>query len=204
MESNNQLISHLIKNGILRSDTVINAFKSIDRKDFVDSAHLQQAYEDHALPIGYGATISQPSTVAFMLEKLQAAPDNIVLDVGSGSGWTTALLASIVGNRGKVYGVELIPELVKIGQENLSKYNFPHASIEQATEELGLPQKAPFDRILVSAASPELPTQLLLQLKVGGTLIIPIQTSIWKVVKMSDVETDVTKYPGFIFVPLRS
>jgi len=96
-----------------------------------------------------------------------------------------------------------MPELVKFGQRNLNQYNLPQAAMVQATEELGLPEKAPFDRILVSAGASELPTELLKQLKVGGNLVMPIQTSIWKIKKISDTETDINKYPGFVFVPLQ-
>ncbi|OJW70667.1 MAG: hypothetical protein BGO68_06275 [Candidatus Amoebophilus sp. 36-38] len=185
------------------SESVIAAFKAIDRKDFVGSNNLEEAYEDYALYIGHNATISQPTTVAFMLEKLGAVPGDIVLDIGAGSGWTTALLAAIVGEYGRVYGVEIIPELVEFGQHNLGKYNFPHATIEQATEQLGLSDRAPFDRILVSAAANSLSSELVEQLRVGGSLIIPIKSAIWKVNKSLTSEIAIVKYPGFAFVPLQ-
>lgn len=203
MENTHQLVKHLIRTDILHATSIISAFKTIDRKDFVGSNNLAEVYEDHPLSIGYDATISQPSTVAFMLEKLGAVPGDVVLDVGSGSGWTTALLASIVGEHGRVYGVEIVPELVQFGKDNLRKYGFNHATIEQATQELGLPSKAPFDRILVSAGTSEAPKELLHQLKVGGTLIIPIGRAIWEIKKVSENQSDITKYPGFVFVPLQ-
>ncbi|ACE06473.1 hypothetical protein Aasi_1135 [Candidatus Amoebophilus asiaticus 5a2] len=203
MKSNNHLVKYLVNKGILRSKEIINAFTVIDRKDFVGLENLDNAYEDYALSIGYDATISQPTTVAFMLEKLGIMPGDIVLDVGTGSGWTTALLATIVGGKGRVYGVEIVPELVALGQYNLSKYKFSNASIEQSGEILGLPDNAPFDRILVSAGTDDLPKELLMQLKEGGNLIIPIDASIWKVEKRHNSATTIYKYPGFIFVPLQ-
>jgi len=203
MKSNNDLVKDLVNKGSLRSKEIINAFTAIDRKDFVGLENLDNAYEDCALSIGYGATISQPTTVAFMLEQLSAMPGNMVLDVGTGSGWTTALLAEIIGERGKVYGVEIVPELVAFGQHNLNKYKFSNVSLEQAGDTLGLPANAPFDRILVSAGTNDVPNDLLMQLKEGGTLVIPIDAAVWEVSKISDSATTICKYPGFMFVPLQ-
>lgn len=203
MKSNKDLVNYLVMTGILKSKEIINAFTAIDRKDFVGLENVDNAYEDHALSIGYGATISQPTTVAFMLERLGAMPGNIVLDIGTGSGWTTALLATIVGQKGRVYGIEIVPELVAFGQYNLNKYKFSNVSLEQAGDTLGLPANAPFDRILVSAGTNHVPNELLMQLKEGGTMIIPIDAAIWEVKKSSDSATTIYKYPGFMFVPLQ-
>jgi protein-L-isoaspartate(D-aspartate) O-methyltransferase len=203
MRNNNELIRHLIDNGRLKSPEIIAAFKAIDRKDFVAPDGIGWAYEDHALSIGHRATISQPSTVAFMLEKLGAQLGDKVLDVGAGSGWTTALLAHIVGGKGSVYGVEIIPALVAFGQNNLAKYALPNASLLQASEIVGLPEEAPFDKILVSASAQELPSELIDQLAIGGTLVIPVQEAIWQVTKTSEIERTIQQYPGFLFVPLQ-
>lgn len=198
-----ELIHKLIGGGMLKTPRIIDAFKKIDRADFVPDEYKDEAYGDYPLPIGYGQTISQPSTVAFMLELLQPEEGNKILDVGSGSGWTTALLAQIVGSSGRVWGLELVPELVEFGRKNLGKYNFSWAEIHQAGAELGLPQEAPFDRILVSAAGEEMPPELISQLKAGGRLVIPIQNSVWKVDKISEKEIAKEEFPGFIFVPLK-
>jgi len=125
-----------------------------------------------------------------------------ILDVGAGSGWTTALLAQIVGPKGKVWGVEKIPELVEFGKSNLKKYNFSQARILQSKDQLGLPEQAPFDKILVSAAAEEVPHALIDQISLEGTMVIPIQSAIWKIKKIADSKTEVHTFDGFAFVPL--
>jgi len=198
------LISKLITRGALQSKNVTDAFLHVDRKDFIISEYKNEAYENIALPIGFGQTISQPATVAFMLEKLSPRKGEKILDVGSGSGWTTALLAHIVGEKGKVFGVEIIPELVKFGQNNLAKYDFPQARILQAGKEIGLPKEAPFDRILVSASGTEISGRLINQLKSERILVMPIKYSIYRIKKMSNDKLDIQEFPGFVFVPLKN
>jgi len=119
--SNAALIIHLKETDVLKTKRIISALRLIDRADFVPAKLRLQAYEDYPLPLLDGQTISQPYTVALMLELLRPSPGSKVLDVGSGSGWTTALLAQIVGHSGKVSGVEIVPGLVKFGQKNLAK-----------------------------------------------------------------------------------
>ena len=198
-----ELIYHLIHNSrVLNNPLVKSAFEAVDRADFVPPAYQREAYEDYPLPIGYGQTISQPTTVAFMLELLDPRPCQKILDLGSGSGWTTTLLANIVGEKGRVYGVELVPELVEYGKKNLAKYGFKNAQIRQANQELGVPSEAPFDRILVSASADKLPQDLLRQLKDGGVMVIPIKDSIWRIEKLSREKLEKKEYKGFVFVPL--
>ncbi|MBI2098367.1 MAG: protein-L-isoaspartate O-methyltransferase [Candidatus Wildermuthbacteria bacterium] len=197
-----KLIQHLRDVGVLKEPNIIAAFGAIDRKDFVLPEYRDAAYEDYPLPISSGQTISQPYTVAFMLELLQPKSGEKILDVGSGSGWTTALLAHIVGSKGHVYGTEIIPELVAFGQRNLAKYRLPQARIVQAHKKLGMPKKAPFDKILASATASSLPKELVQQLKIGGILVIPVREDILRVRKISETKTDIQKFPGFTFVPL--
>jgi protein-L-isoaspartate(D-aspartate) O-methyltransferase len=157
---------------------------------------------DQPVPIGYGQTISQPYTVARMLEWLDPRPGHKVLDIGSGSGWTTALLAHLVGSKGEVYAVERIPELVEFGRGNVEKSGIKNARFSTAGEELGLPEKAPFDRILVSASADQFPEELMEQLKISGKLVIPVHGDILEITKTPKKGRDVRKHPGFIFVPL--
>ncbi len=199
------LINTLIEQGWLRTPRIIEAFQTIKRRDFMpdDSEDLSELNE--ALPIGWGQTISQPLVVAFMLEKLQPQSGERILDIGSGSGWTSALLAQIVGLKGKVIAVEIVPELKNFGQDNISKYNFINKGIVQsvcADGSNGYDKEAPYDKILCSAEAKELPQEWREQLKIGGRMVTPIGNSIWVFIKKSNQEFQKQEYPGFVFVPL--
>ena len=204
------LIDNLIKDGYLRTPAIIAAFRKIKRADFIRPEDKELAELNEPLPIGYGQTISQPLTVAFMLELLTPQDRETILDVGSGSGWTVALLASIVGNQGKVYGLEKIKALADFATSNVGKYNFLRKGIVQifcTDGYLGLPQAAPFDKIIVAAAAEEIPNKLLEQLKIGGKLVIPVgnpyeSQTIEMIAKIGPNKYNKKSYPGFIFVPL--
>ncbi len=201
----NKLISDLITNGYLKSDPIINAFSKIDRIEFVPDGMESQAEVDVALPIGYGQTISQPLTVAFMLELLDPRSGQTILDVGAGSGWTTALLAEIAGKAGKVIAVERINELLEWGKKNVDKYGYVGKGMAKfylADGSQGFPQEAPFDRILVSASSPDIPQSLKDQLKIGGKMVLPVKSSIFYLEKKNEQEFLQEEFPGFSFVPL--
>jgi protein-L-isoaspartate(D-aspartate) O-methyltransferase len=202
MNSNQELIEHLRNRGVLRSPHIIEAFRAVPRELFMPETAESEAYTDMPFPIGGGQTISQPYTVAFMLELLDPHPGQKILDIGSGSGWSTTLLADIVGKKGKIIGVERVPELLEYGRNNLAKFNFPHAQILPAYKQLGLPEEAPFDRILVSAAGDTIPQELLDQLASSGVLVVPVKNSIWRVEKKTDGTLTHREFPGFIFVPL--
>jgi protein-L-isoaspartate(D-aspartate) O-methyltransferase len=201
MLNNRELIDHLIKRRVLVTRSIIDALSKMDRINFIRPEDLNRAYMDNPLSIGYGQTISQPYTVVFMLELLQPEKGNKVLDIGSGSGWTTALLAYIVQKEGSVLGMEKASDLVKFGKSNIEKYNFTNAKIVQSGEELGKPEEQ-FDRILVSAAAREIPHELVDQLKIGGRMVIPVQSSIYKVYKVSEDQVEKDENYGFSFVPL--
>lgn len=195
------LAKYLSQLGVVKTDGVYEAFSHVRREDFLPKNVKDYAYLDSALSIGYGQTNSQPYTVAFMLELLEVERGQKVLDVGSGSGWTTALLANLTGKKGNVIGVEVVPELVSLGSENLSKYNFPWAHIEEAGDIFGWPEKAPYDRILVSASAKEIPKALINQLANNGIMVIPVRESIWRIIKTNG-KIEKEEYPGFLFVPL--
>ena len=197
-----ELVSKLITEGALKSESVINAFININRKYFVLPEYGEEACNDYPLPIGFGQTISQPYTVAFMLELLEVEEGSKILDIGSGSGWTTAMLAEIA-KEGHVFGVEKVPELVSLGRNNLSRYKFKNAEIIEAGVNLGLGKEAPFDRILVSAAAKRIPEELLDQLKIGGIMVVPVNRCIYKITKVSATEIRTEKHSGFYFVPLK-
>ncbi len=198
MYSQVELVSHLCENGVLRSKRLIEAFLAIDRADFVPNSFLSHAYKDYPLSIGYDQTISQPYTVAFMLEALKIAPDDLVLDIGAGSGWTTALMASIAK---EVIGLERIKPLVSFANTNLQKYSFSNATVLNAGAKLGIAHMQ-FDKILVSAAASSFPTQLLDQLRPNGILVIPVNHAIVVYHKEEEGKINSRTFNGFVFVPL--
>ncbi|MEA3290313.1 MAG: methyltransferase domain-containing protein [Campylobacterota bacterium] len=201
MKTNTELVHHLTSSGVLLSQNIIDAFLNIDRADFIKPSFLYDTYGDYPLQIGHGQTNSQPTTVAMMLEMLQPQEGDHILDIGSGSGWTTALLAYIVKKLGSVTGVERIDELVRFGLDNLSKYNLTNATIIKADDHLGIVSKQ-FDKILVSAAAKQFPYELLEQLKPNGKLVIPVQNSIFEVKKDKNADIIYKEHYGFNFVPL--
>jgi len=199
------LIDSLIEEGWLKSARIIEAFKKIKRIDFLPEDMKDLAELNEALPIGYGQTISQPLVVAFMLEQLQPQSGDKILDIGSGSGWTTALLAEIVKPKGRVLAIEIILELKEFGGKNAAKYNFVEKNIAEficADGSKGYKKEAPYDKILASASAEKIPLAWKEQLKIGGRIVAPIGNSIWLFVKKSDREFQETEFPGFVFVPL--
>jgi len=212
------LIDYLVKEGWLKTPRIIKAFKKIKRADFMftrrslpqagvgRSGQVKRLAElNEAIPIGFSQTISQPLTVAFMFEQLEPKPGDSILDIGSGSGWTTALLAEIVGSKGKVTAIEIIPELKEFGEKNTAKYNFVKKGTAQficADGAKGYKSRAPFDKILVSAAARKVPSAWKEQLKIKGRIVCPIESSILTIIKKSERDFEQTEHPGFAFVPL--
>lgn len=183
-------------------DKIDEAFSAMNRANFLPQNMRGEAGQDIPLPIGYGQTNSQPSTVKKMLYWLDILPGQKILDVGSGSGWTTALISNLVGKQGRVYAVELVPELVAFGRDNCLKSGVANAKFFQAGTEYGLPEHAPYDRILVSAGAETLPAELVNQLKTGGKLVIPVGQDILEITKASSEQIESIVHPGFLFVPL--
>jgi len=199
------LIDSLIKDGWLKTPRIIEAFLKIKRVDFLPEDIKNLAELNEALPIGSGQTISQPLVVAFMLEQLQPEKEDKILDIGSGSGWTTALLAEIIGPKGKVIAIEIVPELKEFGEQNVAKYNFIEKGIVEficADGSKGYEKEAPFDKILASASAEKIPQAWKDQLKIGGRIVTPIGSSIWLFQKKAERKFKETEYPGFAFVPL--
>ena len=200
-----RLSNELIRQGYLKTDIIIEAFSEIDRIEFVPRDLESAAGANIALPIGYGQTISQPLTVAIMLELLSPEKGNRILDIGSGSGWTTALLSYIVGKEGKVVALEIKKELLEFGKNNADKYGYAKKGIAQfhwGDGSKGFPRDAPYDRILVSAAAETVPSELKAQLKIGGKMVIPVRNSLWYLEKRGENDFYKEEFPGFAFVPL--
>ncbi len=201
------LVQHLIDIGVLKTPALIDAFKNIDRAKFAPQNMECFAYVDEPLTIPGGQTISQPYTVAFMLELLQPQPGEKILDIGAGSGWQSGLLAHIAGQKrgGKVFSIEIIPELCKFGKINLEKFKFIENGIVEwiCGDALnGLEKEAPFDKIIAAAAiSDKIPQVWKDQLKIGGRMVVPIKESIWLFLKNDKDNFEEKEYPGFVFVP---
>jgi protein-L-isoaspartate(D-aspartate) O-methyltransferase len=184
-------------------DAVDEAFQAVPRADFLPERARQRASYDGPIDIGHGQTNSQPATVAAMLRLLDVEAGHRVLDVGAGSGWTTALLAHLTGPSGRVRGVEIEPDLVAFGAANLARLQQPWASLQQAEPDgLGIPAHAPYDRILVSAEPRALPDELVDQLADGGRMVIPVRGTMLLVRRSGD-DVQVTRHGSYRFVPLR-
>jgi protein-L-isoaspartate(D-aspartate) O-methyltransferase len=199
------LIDRLKQLGVLKTPRIEAGFLKNDRRNFVPPELVDDTYEDMPLPIGDGQTISQPYTVAFMLELLEPQSGQRVLDIGSGSGWTTAILASIVGSRGRVTGLEINPAVYKFGLNNLQRTRYKNIELLNQSGWEGYEPAGPYDRILVGAAAPAIPAKLKQQLKIGGVMVIPVGTvfdcSVVRLEKLGGNRFKKETYPGFAFVP---
>lgn len=196
-----KMVELLRKRGI-RDERVLRAMLEIPRHFFVPDALAQQAYGDHALPIGDMQTISQPYMVARMTELLEVDKDSKVLEIGSGSGYQTAVLSVVAG---QIFALERIPDLSRAGQANIRKLGCYNATIKCFDGTVGWKEYAPYDAILVAAGSPEIPQPLVDQLKVGGRLVLPVGTAkdqtLVRVIRTED-GTKIEEHGACVFVKL--
>jgi protein-L-isoaspartate(D-aspartate) O-methyltransferase len=176
------------------------AFIKYPRNKFLPKEVIDQAGQNIALPIGYGQTNSQPSTVRQMLEWLQVKKGQTILDVGCGSGWTTALLSHLTGPSGKVFAVERIPELLHLAIDNCNKQKISNTIFYLASEKLGLPGRT-FDKILISASAQKFPNEIINQLAINGSIVVPVKNDIY-VIHNTKYKKEVTIHNGYVFVPL--
>lgn len=185
------------------TDPVEQALRAVPRAPFLPEDQRAYADIDAPLPIGHGQTNSQPYTVVTMLQLLEAGAGQRVLDLGAGSGWTTAMLAQLVGDSGQVIGVERQRELIEPARRALVESRTgPHAEIQDVSPGvLGAPQDGPFDRILVSAEAERVPQSLVDQLADGGVMVIPVAGAMLRVTRDGD-EVATTEHGAFRFVPL--
>ena len=201
-----ELIKLMKSNGSLRSKEVEDAFKRIDRRYFVPRELLDEAYEDYPLPIGYGQTISQPSTVALMTEALDVKKGHKILEIGGGSGWQAAILGYLVGPKGKIFTVEREKKLVEFARENIKKVGLKNVKVVHGDGSFGFEDESPYDRIIITAAAPGVPDPLKEQLKEGGKLVAPIGNYFTQkifVFKLVDGDLIKEKDLGYFrFVPL--
>jgi protein-L-isoaspartate(D-aspartate) O-methyltransferase len=211
----NQLVKNLVKGGVLNSETVIKAMKRVPRGLFLPERSIEYASVDVPLPIGSGQTVSAPHMVAIMNEALELEIGHHVLEVGAGCGWHAATIGEIVAPKdaprsemGHVYTVEIMDELAQLARENVMRHGFgDRVTVVHGDGSLGYTEQRPYDRILVTAAAPEVPPPLTEQLKAGGVLVIPVGSvhlfqSLIRVRRKSDGSLTRENLGGVAFVPL--
>ncbi len=201
-----RLVRLLRETHAIKREIVENAFLAVRREEFIPLEYHNYAYENNPLPIGYDATISQPSTIANMIEAAGVSSGEKVLEVGSGRGYLLALLSDIVGPEGKVFGIELVPQLAEISRAKLKKYS--NIQVTDGDGWYGLEAEAPFDVIIVSAAAKKIPDKLIAQLRPGGRVVVPVNylmaQKMMLITKKEDGSYTEETIGLYSFVPLRS
>jgi protein-L-isoaspartate(D-aspartate) O-methyltransferase len=198
------LIKVMKKSGFLTDNKVESAIRKIPRHEFVPTSLLKKAYENIPLPIMDNQTISQPSVVARMTEWLDVKEGQKILEIGTGSGWQTAILSHLIGS-GQVYSVERNSELAKFAKNNLDKLAIINAKIILGDGSFGYKEEAPFDRIIITAACKKIPPSLPDQLAMDGLLIAPVGGYIQSLIllkKTSQGVMEIKNEGGYVFVPL--
>jgi protein-L-isoaspartate(D-aspartate) O-methyltransferase len=198
------LIDILKNTKFLNDNKVESAFRNIPRHEFVMSSELDRAYYNEPLPIMKGQTISQPGVVSRMTEWLDIKNGQKILEIGTGSGWQTAILSYLVGN-GIVYSVEIHPELVNFARENLEKLEIDNVHVILDDGSVGYPKASPYDRIMITAACTEIPLPLFDQLGENGLIIAPVGDSSQSLVLLKKTSEDIIEIQNqsnYVFVPL--
>ena len=201
---NQKLIEHLRLTGI-KDERVLQAILEIPRHLFIPKLMWNIAYADDALPLEHGQTISQPYTVAIMLEAIELKKGNKVLEVGTASGWNACLIAKII-DPGIIYTTEIIKELVEYSKNNIKKLNIKNIKVIHTDSSQGYSKEAPYDKIIVTCACKEIPLPLLKQLKNNGIIVAPVGSKYsQQMIKITKQGKNLKKeYLGdFIFVPLK-
>jgi protein-L-isoaspartate(D-aspartate) O-methyltransferase len=203
-QARNQMVNVTIESRGVTNPAVLRAMRNVPRHEFVPAEYLDQAYDDHPLPIGHGQTISQPYIVAWMTELLELQPGEKVLEIGTGSGYQAAILAEL--GSVDVYSIEIVPELASSVAQRLQTLGYDKINLKQADGYYGWSDQAPFDAILVTAAPDHLPAPLVEQLSDGGRLVVPIGPpggfqSLWKFVKTGN-DLKAFNLGSVAFVPL--
>jgi protein-L-isoaspartate(D-aspartate) O-methyltransferase len=186
----------------IRDERVLTAMFHVPRHEFVSEEYRDQVYEDHPIPIGEGQTLSQPYIVAIMLEALALDPSNVVLEVGTGSGYQTALLSELTR---EVYSVERHASLAHAAEATLARLGYTNVKVLLGDGSHGLAERAPFDAIVVSAAAPQIPPPLFEQLREGGRMVVPVgppHAQELQLVRKQAGQPVVANLEGCRFVPL--
>ena len=185
-----QMVDAQIRARDVRSPSVLSAMARVPRHLFVPAELQRHAYEDRPLLIGRGQTISQPYIVGYMTEALELQPTHKVLEIGTGSGYQAAVLAELAKH---VYSIEIVPELADRARATLQQIGYKNVTVRAGNGYLGWPELAPFDRIVVTAAPPEIPKALVDQLAIGGIMVVPVGTSYQEMVIITKTSTGVTQ-----------
>lgn len=202
-----QLIDYWKNSGTIKDERLLKAFNEVPRELFIKDGLEEEAYGDYPLPIGSGQTISQPTTVMLMTQALELKERQKVLEIGTGSGWQAAIIAKIVGEKGKVITTEIIPELAEFSRKNIKKASIKNVEVINYDGSQGYKKEAPYDRIIITAACPKIPAPIIEQLKVGGILVAPVGSLVFgqKMIKLRKnkdrIETEALG--SFAFVPLK-
>ena len=185
-----RMVDDQIKSRGIRNAAVLDAMARVPRHLFVPPDAQGRAYEDTPLPIGHGQTISQPYIVAYMTEALEASREHRVLEIGTGSGYQAAVLAELVNT---LYSIEIVPELANSAARALAGAGYRNVEVRTGNGYLGWPERAPFDRIIVTAAPPQIPETLIDQLAVGGRMVVPVGTFLQEIVVLTKNARGVTE-----------
>ncbi|MDA2938132.1 protein-L-isoaspartate(D-aspartate) O-methyltransferase [Acidobacteria bacterium AH-259-A15] len=197
-----RMVEHQLKKRSIHDPRVLQAFRRVPRHEFVPENLRQQAYADGPLPIGEGQTISQPYMVAIMTQVAEITPGNRILEIGTGSGYQTAILLEMAA---EVYTIERVPQLSEQALETLRRLNYTEVHTRAANGTLGWEEEAPFDAILVTAGAPQIPRPLLDQLAIGGRLVIPLDedySQVLYIVRRTEEGFEKKRGERCTFVPL--
>lgn len=206
ISSKRKLIDYWTSSEIVKDKRLIKAFEKIPREKFVKKEHIDEAYGDYPLSIGEGQTISQPTTVVLMTEALELKEGDKVLEIGAGSGYQAAIIANIVGQKGKVISTEIVPELVEFAQENIKRLKIKNIKVVKHDGSKGYKKEAPYDKIIVTAGCPEIPKPLIKQLKENGIIVAPVSNlndQIMIKARKKGNKLIEEKLGYFMFVPLK-
>ena len=202
------LIEHWIKNSIITDKALIKAFQELPRENFILKEYKDRAYDDYPLPILENQTISQPTTVMLMTQALELKKNDKILEIGTGSGYQAALISKIIGIKGAVVSTEIMPELIKFAKNNIKKLKIKNIKmIKSKDNEIGCKKYAKYDKIIVTAALPEIPPELYKQLKDNGIIVAPVGSEfsqeMLKIKKLFYNKYNVKRLGMFQFVPVR-
>jgi protein-L-isoaspartate(D-aspartate) O-methyltransferase len=210
-----RLIQHYRRKGYVKNERALNAFRAVPREFFVPEKHYFSAYRDHPLPLmNTGQTISAPHMTVMILDYLELQEGLKILEIGAGSGYQAALIAAMVApaetvNPGHIYTIEIVPELVEYAKDNLHRAGFSEVvTVIEGDGTLGYSEEAPYDRIILTAAGPTLPPPLLEQLRIGGSLVMPLgRPGLWQQMmrfrKLAGGDLLKERLSSVAFVPLK-